>query len=161
FAMPIDLVVAEVFTMSALHPSTRIVLVDCNNFYVSCERLFSPKLKHRPVIVLSNNDGIVVARSQETKAIGIPMGAPRFQYDDLICRHDIAVLSSNYELYGDISRRVMGVLAQFSPMMEEYSIDEAFLSFPIRERMSCQVIATEIQQRVKQWTGIPCTVGIG
>src|SRR5437764_3619389 len=107
----------------------KIALVDCNNFYVSCERIFNPKLKGRPVIVLSNNDGIVVARSQEVKALGIPMGAPRFQIDSLICRHDIAVLSSNYELYGDLSARVMNVLRQFSPQCEIYSIDEAFLSF--------------------------------
>jgi DNA polymerase V len=147
--------------MSAIRRDTKILLVDCDAFYCSCERVFNPKLKHRPVIVLSNNDGIVVARSKETKALGIPMGAPRFQYDDLICRHDIAVLSSNYELYGDISRRVMGVLAQFSPLMEEYSIDEAFLSFPINQRPPCTLIGCEIQQRVKQCTGIPVTVGIG
>lgn len=146
--------------MSAIRRDTDILLVDCDQFYVSCERAFNPRLRNRPVIVLSSNDGVVVSRSPEAKKI-IPMGAPRFQYDDLICREDVAVLSSNYELYGDISRRVMGVLAQFSPMMEEYSIDEAFLSFPINCRKPCTAIADEIRQRVKQWTGIPCTVGIG
>src|ERR1041385_1064087 len=101
-------------------------LLDCNNFYVSCERLFQPALLGKPVIVLSNNDGCVVARSDEAKALGIPMGAPRFQWDDVICKNDVAVFSSNYELYGDLSRRVVGVLEQFSPDLEVYSIDEAF-----------------------------------
>src|SRR5262245_44344650 len=123
--------------MSAIRRDTYILLVDCNNFYVSCERVFNGKLRNRPVLVLSNNDGIVVARSNESKALGIPMGAPRFQYDDLICIHDIAVLSSNYELYGDISARIMNVLRQFSPQCEIYSIDEAFLSFPINHRTPC------------------------
>src|SRR5687767_15067576 len=108
----------------------KIALVDCNNFYVSCERVFNPRLQGRPVIVLSNNDGIVVARSQETKRLGIPMGAPRHQWEDVIQQHDIAVFSSNYELYGDISSRVMNVLRRFAAEVEVYSIDEAFIALP-------------------------------
>ena len=103
-------------------------LVDCNNFYVSCERVFDPTLDGKPVIVLSNNDGIVVARSNEAKALGIAMGVPAFQVRALIRKHDVQVFSSNYALYGDLSRRVMDTLAQFSPQVEVYSIDEAFLS---------------------------------
>ena len=103
-------------------------LVDCNNFYASCERVFDPKLEGKPVVVLSNNDGIVVARSNEAKALGIRMGVPEFQIRHLIRRHDVQVFSSNYVLYGDMSQRVMDTLAQFSPSLEVYSIDEAFLS---------------------------------
>ena len=100
-------------------------LVDCNNFYVSCERLFNPKLKGKPVVVLSNNDGCVVARSEEAKALGIPMGAPAFQYEGLCKTHKVETYSSNYTLYGDMSRRVMATLAHFTPEIEFYSIDEA------------------------------------
>jgi DNA polymerase V len=102
-------------------------LVDCNNFYVSCERLFRPDLRKKPVVVLSNNDGCVVARSQEVKALGIKMGTPVFQVRHLIEQHGIVTFSSNYELYADISNRVMSVLEEFSPHVEIYSIDEAFL----------------------------------
>jgi DNA polymerase V len=138
-----------------------IALVDCDCFYVSCERVFNPKLESRPVIVLSNNDGCVVARSKEAKALGIPMGAPRFQWEDVICKNDVAVFSSNYELYGDLSRRVIGVLEQFSPDVEVYSIDEAFLAFPAKLGKSVSRIAAQIRQRVKQCTGVPVTIGIG
>src|SRR2546425_1180639 len=103
-------------------------LVDCNNFYVSCERVFDPRLDGKPVIVLSNNDGIVVARSNEAKALGIAMGVPAFQIRHVIRKHNVQVFSSNYALYGDMSRRVMETLGQFSPNAEVYSIDEAFLS---------------------------------
>jgi DNA polymerase V len=105
-----------------------IALVDCNNFYVSCERVFAPKLKNCPVVVLSNNDGCVIARSEEAKALGIKMGTPYFQIDYLIEKKRLAVFSSNYCLYGDMSLRVMEALNLFSPETEIYSIDEAFLN---------------------------------
>src|SRR5687767_11696163 len=104
-----------------------IALVDCNNFYASCERLFDPKLDNRPVVVLSNNDGCVIARSNEAKAIGIQMGAPAFMMEDLIDKNQVAVFSSNYTLYGDMSNRVMHTLKALTPKIEIYSIDEAFL----------------------------------
>src|SRR5476649_2683041 len=103
-------------------------LVDCNNFYASCERAFNPRLRGRPIVVLSNNDGCVIARSAEAKALGIDMGGPYFKIKDTLTRHNVAVFSSNYTLYGDMSARVMETLAQFSPDFEIYSIDEAFLS---------------------------------
>ena len=107
--------------------STIFALVDCNNFYVSCERVFDPTLRNRPVVVLSNNDGCIVARSNEAKALGIGMGTPVFKVRDLLDKHNVAVLSSNYTLYADMSDRVMQTLGQFTPSMEIYSIDEAFL----------------------------------
>jgi DNA polymerase V len=103
-------------------------LVDCNSFYCSCERVFKPDLRTRPVLVLSNNDGCVIARTNEVKALGIPMGAPAHSIKQLVAQHNIAVFSSNYALYGDMSARVMSVLGQFTPEMEVYSIDEAFLN---------------------------------
>ena len=102
--------------------------IDCNNFYASCERVFNPSLIRRPVIVLSNNDGCAIARSQEAKDIGVKMGVPAFKIKHLIEKHNIAVFSANFELYGDMSNRVMTILSGFSPEMEIYSIDECFLS---------------------------------
>jgi DNA polymerase V len=133
-------------------------LIDCNQFYVSCEQVFNPKLQGRPVVVLSNNDGCVVARSKEAKALKIPMGAPAYQYADLFKREKVYVFSSNYTLYGDMSQRVMRVLSQFSEEMEEYSIDEAFLQIASEDPIT---LAKEIKQRVFQWTGIPVSIGIG
>ena len=104
-------------------------LVDCNNFYASCERVFNPTLNSKPVVVLSNNDGCVIARSNEAKNLGIPMGAPAFEYKRLFKKHNVNVYSSNYALYGDMSARVMNLLAEFTPDIEIYSIDEAFLKF--------------------------------
>jgi len=135
-------------------------LVDCNNFYVSCERVFDPKLDGKPVIVLSNNDGIVVARSNEAKALGIAMGVPAFQIRSLIRAHDVQVFSSNYALYGDLSRRVMDTLAQFSPHVEVYSIDEAFLSLSGFTSRNLTEYGRTIRATVKRWTGIPVSVGI-
>ena len=135
-------------------------LVDCNNFYVSCERVFDPKLDGKPVIVLSNNDGIVVARSNEAKALGIAMGVPAFQVRSLIRAHDVQVFSSNYALYGDLSRRVMDTLAQFSPQVEVYSIDEAFLSLSGFAGRNLTEYGRAIRATVKRWTGIPVSVGI-
>ena len=102
-------------------------LIDCNNFYASCERVFNPALNGKPVVVLSNNDGCVIARSNEAKALGIPMGAPAFQIKNLLNKYKIHVFSSNYALYGDMSARVMNILSNFSPELEVYSIDEIFL----------------------------------
>jgi DNA polymerase V len=137
-----------------------IALVDCNNFYASCERVFQPKLDGNPVIVLSNNDGCVVARSEEAKALGVAMGVPAFQIRHLIRRHDVQVFSSNYALYGDMSRRVMDTLVQFSPNVEVYSIDEAFLSLSGFTSRSLTEYGCTIRATVKRWTGIPVSVGI-
>jgi DNA polymerase V len=136
-----------------------IALVDCNNFYVSCERVFNPHLEGRPVIVLSNNDGCVVARSNEVKALGVKMGVPAFEIEDVIKKHHIEVLSSNYTLYADMSSRVMATLAEFTPQMEIYSIDEAFLNL---EGLTCCLTdyGQRIRQTVRRWTGIPVSVGI-
>ncbi|MFZ5760592.1 MAG: Y-family DNA polymerase [Thermodesulfobacteriota bacterium] len=136
-------------------------LVDCNNFYVSCERLFQPRLQGRPVVVLSNNDGCVIARSNEAKALGVAMGAPYFKYKGLLARHDTAVFSSNYALYGDISRRVMAVLHQVEPEVEVYSIDEAFLRFTPPPGLEPEQYGREIRQLVMRATGIPVSIGIG
>lgn len=134
-------------------------LVDCNNFYASCERVFNPRLIGRPVVVLSNNDGCVVARSNEAKALGIGMGVPEFKVRELIQRHDVAVLSSNYALYGDLSRRVMDTLRGLASQVEIYSIDEAFLDVSgFGGRLEH---ARQMRQTVRQWTGIPVSVGIG
>lgn len=132
-------------------------LVDCNNFYASCEKLFRPDLKHTPVVVLSNNDGCVVARSREVKALGLKMGAPVFQVRDLIEQHNIACFSSNYALYADMSNRVMTVLEQEAPQVEIYSIDEAFLDLTGIDAVDD--VARQIKAKVDQYTGI--TVGVG
>lgn len=137
------------------------VLVDCNNFYVSCERLFNPKLEGRPVIVLSNNDGCVVARSQEAKNLGIKMGEPFFMIRDLCDRCHVSVFSSNYSLYGNLSQRVMMILRDVSPEIEIYSIDEAFLSFSDKEDPAKLVeMCIELRKKVRRWTGIPISIGI-
>ena len=138
-------------------------LVDVNNFYVSCERVFQPKLAGVPVVVLSNNDGCVVARSNEVKALGVKMGAPWFALKALARAHGIVALSSNYTLYGDMSNRVVQVLRQFSPDLEVYSIDESFLRVEaaIRLHGSVNSMGQEIRQRVRQWTGLPVCVGFG
>lgn len=136
-------------------------LVDCNNFYVSCERVFNPKIKDKPVAVLSNNDGVIVARSNEVKALGIPMGAPVFKYEKLLDSHNVTILSSNYQLYGDMSRRVMTSLQLLAPEVEIYSIDEAFLSLDGLKVRSYEQYCVEVKQKILQWTGIPVTIGIG
>ena len=136
-----------------------IALADCNNFYVSCERVFRPSLDGRPVIVLSNNDGCAVARSNEAKELGISMGAPYHQVKNLCNRNGVKVLSSNYELYGDMSRRVVSVLSRFTPKMEIYSIDESFLNFDGFK--SPLILARKIRETVSRWTGIPISIGLG
>jgi DNA polymerase V len=136
-------------------------LVDCNNCYASCEKLFRPDLKHRPVVVLSNNDGCVVARSREARALGIKMGAPFFKIRSQLQQHRVAVFSSNYTLYADISARVMGTLEAMSPQVEVYSIDEAFLDLTgVEAVMPLPVFGRQIRQRVAQWVGISVCVGI-
>ncbi len=136
-------------------------LIDGNNFYVSCERVFNPTLEGRPVVVLSNNDGCVVARSAEVKAIGVKMGAPWFQLKDLAKKHGILALSSNYALYADMSNRMMRVLATYSPQQEIYSIDECFLGFDGFPAAELAAIGQRIRTQVGQWVGIPVCVGIG
>lgn len=136
-----------------------IALVDCNNFYVSCERLFNPKLKRRPVVVLSNNDGCVVARSQEAKDLGIPMGAPYFQYAPLLKRANGVACSANFTLYADLSARVMHAIKKCALQCEIYSIDEAFVVF--NPSYNLTLAAQALRRDILQWTGIPVSIGIG
>ncbi|MBY0475829.1 MAG: translesion error-prone DNA polymerase V subunit UmuC [Nitrosomonas sp.] len=138
-----------------------IALIDVNNFYVSCERVFNPKLEDKPVVVLSNNDGCAVARSNEVKALGIRMGQPWFQLKDLAKKHGIVAYSSNYALYADMSNRVMSILATFSPHYEVYSIDECFLDLTGFRKRSLTLYGQHIRQQIKQQTGLPVCVGIG
>ncbi|MCF0235787.1 MAG: Y-family DNA polymerase [Bacteroidaceae bacterium] len=135
-----------------------IVLIDCNNFFVSCERVFQPKLRQRPVIVLSNNDGCVVARSNEAKAMGIKMGQPFFQLRNLVENGVLDVRSSNYALYGDMSRRVVNIIRQHAPRVEQYSIDECFVE--IQEQIDFVAFAKELIATILLWTGIPVSIGI-
>lgn len=135
-------------------------LVDCNNFYASCERVFQPQYNNKPVAILSNNDGCVISRSDEAKLLGLPMGAPAFKYERFFKAHNIRVFSSNYPLYGDMSSRVMSILEQFTPDVEVYSIDEAFLQFKGFNNYDFNAYGLQIRQRVLKWTGIPTCVGI-
>jgi DNA polymerase V len=135
-------------------------IVDCNNFYVSCERLFNPKLKNKSVAVLSNNDGIIIARSDEVKSLGIPMGAPLFKYKEIIRENKVTLFSSNYSLYGDMSWRVMETLKTFTDNIEIYSIDEAFLEISSLAIHDYVKFGQEIREKVRKWTGIPVSVGI-
>lgn len=135
-----------------------IALIDCNNFYVSCERLFQPKLEKQPVIVLSNNDGCVVARSNEAKALNIKMGQPFYQIKNFCQQHNVQTFSSNYELYGDISARVMQTIAKFSEQQEIYSIDESFI---LLNQVNIDTTAELIHTTIKKNIGIPVSIGIG
>jgi DNA polymerase V len=135
-------------------------LVDCNNFYASCERVFQPQYNNKPVAILSNNDGCVISRSDEAKALDLPMGAPAFKYEGFFKTHNVRVFSSNYPLYGDMSSRVMSILEQFTPDVEVYSIDEAFLQFKGFDNYDFNDYGLQIRQRVLKWTGIPTSVGI-
>lgn len=136
-----------------------IALIDCNNFYASCERAFDPAIKKKPVVVLSNNDGCVIARSEEAKQIGVTMGSPLFKVESLLDENDAAILSSNYALYGDMSGRVMNLLNKFTPEVEIYSIDEAFLSLEPKKK-SLENLGCSIREKIHKWTGIPVSVGI-
>lgn len=136
-------------------------LVDCNNFYASCEKLFRPDLASTPVVVLSNNDGCVIARSREAKALGIKMGVPYFQVRELVDKHHIVVFSSNYALYADISSRVMSTLEQLAPAVEVYSIDEAFLDLTgVEHVQSLTELGLSIRQTLQDWIGMTVCVGI-
>lgn len=132
--------------------------MDCNNFYASCERVFNPALNGKPIVVLSNNDGCVIARSNEAKALGIKMGVPAYQIKDLVSSHEVSVFSSNYTLYGDMSGRVMSILAGLAPEIEVYSIDEAFLN--LNGIQDIQLLGTDIVNKVTRGTGIPVSLGI-
>ncbi len=137
-----------------------IALLDCNNFYVSCERIFDASVKRKPVVVLSNNDGCVISRSDESKEMGVTMGAPLFKVINLLDDYDTAIFSSNYALYGDMSGRVMNLLHNFTPEIEIYSIDEAFLSLEPRKH-SLDKLAYSMREKIYKWTGIPVSIGIG
>ena len=134
-------------------------LVDCNNFYASCERVFNPSLVGKPIVVLSNNDGCVIARSNEAKKLGIPMGAPAYQYKDTFEKCNIRVFSANFPLYGDMSRRVMSILSTYSPQQEIYSIDECFLNLSDMN-IDFFEYGLKMKNQVEKWTGIPISVGI-
>ncbi|MBT7653617.1 MAG: Y-family DNA polymerase [Flavobacteriaceae bacterium] len=136
------------------------VLVDCNNFYASCERVFQPKWESKPVVILSNNDGCVIARSNEAKALNIPMGAPAFKYKQQFKQQGVKVFSSNYPLYGDMSNRVMTILEKYTPNLEIYSIDEAFLQFKGFDLFNLEQEGQRMRKQVRKWTGIPVSVGI-
>lgn len=142
-------------------PARHIALIDVNNFYVSCERVFNPKLVGKPVVVLSNNDGCAVARSNEVKALGVSMGAPWFKMKDLARQHGIIALSSNYALYADMSNRVMSILREFSPDQEVYSIDESFLDLTGFQSRDLNQYGQKMRKRILKWTGLPVCVGIG
>lgn len=135
-------------------------MVDCNNFYASCERVFRPELIGKPIVVLSNNDGAVIARSDEAKQLGVPMGVPTYQYEDFFKQHQVHVFSANFALYGDMSRRVMTILADFCPDIEIYSIDEAFLDLSALKLVDFKKLGEQMNQQVRQWTGIPISIGI-
>lgn len=147
--------------MSSTSSRSLFALIDCNNFFASCERIFRPDLEGKPVVVLSNNDGCIVARSREARALGIPMGEPEFRIRAFLRKHHVAVFSSNYELYGDMSHRVMQTIAGIVPHVEQYSIDECFIRLDGASAAHALEIAREIRERVRKWTGITVSVGIG
>lgn len=137
-------------------------LVDCANFFVSCERVFQPHLNHHPVVVLSSNDGCAIARSEEAKALGIPMGAPLFTFQELVRKHNVRLFSSNFALYGDMSQRVVSILRAFAPRVHPYSVDESFVVLSDCAHTQEAILwARDIRKRILQWTGIPTRVGIG
>ena len=138
-----------------------IALIDCNSFYASCERVFNPKLLSKPIVVLSNNDGCIITRSTEAKALGIKMGDPYFKIKNVIKKNNVKVFSSNYALYGDMSQRVMEILLGFSPDVEIYSIDEAFLSLKGFKNYELLTYCKHIRKTIKQWAGIPVSIGVG
>jgi DNA polymerase V len=141
----------------------RIALVDVNNFYCSCERVFQPRYESVPLVVLSNNDGCVIARSAEVKALGVQMGTPWHLMKDQARQHGIVAFSSNYTLYGDMSARCMRVIGQFTPPEDQeiYSIDETFLDLTPQPQLDVRQAGPAIRARVKQWTGLPVCVGVG
>jgi DNA polymerase V len=146
--------------MSSIQHTKKLALVDCNSFYVSCERLFNPRIRKKPVVVLSNNDGCIISRSNEAKALGIKMGEPYFKAKDIIIKNKVEVFSSNYSLYGDLSRRVMRTLKRFNTEIEIYSIDEAFIDLSNFPDQDIEKVGKEIRETVLKWTGIPTSIGI-
>lgn len=151
----------ETCAVSRDYPMPVFALVDCNNFYASCEKLFRPDLKDTPVVVLSNNDGCVVARSREAKLLGIKMGVPVFQIKSEMQRHGILAFSSNYALYADLSSRVMRTLEEMAPRVEVYSIEEAFLDLTgIESAISLVEFGQQLRERIGHWIGITVCVGI-
>ena len=137
-----------------------IALVDCNNFYASCEIIFNPSIKNRPIIVLSNNDGCVIARSNSAKKLGIKMGVPVFKIKKIIERFDVIVFSSNFALYGDISNRIMSIISSLFPEVEIYSVDEAFIDLSLVPYEKIIESTTRLKDMIKQYTGIPVSIGI-
>ena len=146
--------------MSYIPHTKKIALVDCNSFYVSCERLFKPHILKKPVVVLSNNDGCIISRSSEAKVLGIKMGDPYFKAKEIIIKNGVYVFSSNYSLYGDISRRVMRILKYLVPNIEIYSIDEAFLDLSSIPNNMILSFGKKVRDTILQWTGIPTSIGI-
>ena len=138
-----------------------IALIDVNNFYVSCERVFNPKLENKPVVVLSNNDGCAISRSNEAKELGIKMGTPWFKLKEFAKQENVTALSSNYTLYLDMSHRVMTLLSKFSPDQEVYSVDESFLDLTTFKSKDLIKYGQQIKTKIKQWTGLPVSIGIG
>ena len=148
--------------MSSIPSRSKVfALVDCNNFFVSCERVFQPNLNGKPVVVASNNDGCVIARSNEAKAIGIKMGEPLFKAKDIVTKHNVIIMSSNFSLYGDMSNRVMNVLSQLANNIEFYSVDEAFLDLSFIPPDRLEDYAKYIRNTINQWLGLPVSIGIG
>ena len=143
-----------------LYNKNRIALIDCNSFYVSCEKLFNPSIIKKPVVVLSNNDGCVISRSSEAKILGIKMGEPYFKIKKIVKKNNVKVFSSNYSLYRDISKRIMKTLKQFSPQIEIYSIDEAFLNLSSIKDENLLEYGNKIKNIILKWTGIPTSIGI-
>ena len=135
-------------------------LIDCNNFYASCERVFQPHLNGKPVVILSNNDGCVIARSNEAKSLGIPMGAPAFKYKEIFQKNKVQIFSSNFTLYGDISNRVMSIISRYVPDVEIYSIDEAFIKFDGFSENEANKKCSDIIKTIFKWTGIPVSIGL-
>ena len=137
-----------------------VALIDCNNFYASCERVFDPSLKQKPVVVLSNNDGCVIARSTEAKMVGIKMGEPFFKCKDIIKKESVKVFSSNYTLYADMSNRVMNIIKENFQNVEIYSIDEAFVSIETRSTENLYKELIALRNKILKWTGIPVSIGV-
>ena len=142
-----------------INKNSLYALVDCNNFYASCEELFRPDLKDKPIVVLSNNDGCIVARSKKAKELNIPMGEPEFKVRNFLKLHHVEVFSSNYALYGDISSRVMDIIESICPC-EQYSIDEAFCTLENTYMYNAQELAKDIREKIQKWVGITTSIGI-
>src|SRR5690348_11084984 len=140
--------------------SSVYALIDCNNFFVSCERVFRPDLEGKPVVVLSSNDGCAVARSNEAKRLGIPMGAPAFKYRDVFAKHKVVQFSANFELYGDVSKRITSLLTTITPRIEVYSVDESFLDITELPITDYEEWGRGVRASILQHVGVPVSIGI-